>query len=364
MMKEYSLKKQKEKIHRLGRTFWREDGTLQFDWSGSGLEFWFEGTYLELEICSEYWKVVENDKENWVWIAVFCDDQGKDYRRIELKENTEKVIVQNSGKKEKHKYTILKLTENVRSYAGAIQFMMEGELLAWIPKERKKIEFIGDSITCGYGNNTTEPEHPYYSSEENAFDAYGSAAARLLDMDYQAVSVSGICVTRNSGAENPYNMLGMDELYCYADRPYEEHNGKKQFTEWNFDKNHQDYVVINLGTNDQAGIQNAENSKAEQQNFRIKYRKFIETVRKKNGSKTQIICTLGSMDETLFPVICEIVGDYQKETGDTGISCFCYHHMAPEDGCGACGHPTKRTHEKMAEEIATYIRKLDAALES
>ncbi len=47
-MKEYSLKRQEEKIHRLGRTFWREDGTLQFDWSGSGLEFWLEGTYLEL----------------------------------------------------------------------------------------------------------------------------------------------------------------------------------------------------------------------------------------------------------------------------------------------------------------------------
>ncbi len=55
--------------------------------------------------------------------------------------------------------------------------------------------------TCGYGNNTTEAEHPFYASEEKALDAHGFVAARMLDMDYQAVSVSGICVMRNSGAE-------------------------------------------------------------------------------------------------------------------------------------------------------------------
>lgn len=257
--------------------------------------------------------MVENDKENWVWIVVFCDDRETDYRRIELREKTEK------------------------------------NRICW------------RFHTCGYGNNTTEAEHPFYASEENALDAHGFVAARMLDMDYQAVSVSGICVMRNSGAENPYNILGMDELYIYVDRPYEEHYGKKQFTEWNFKENPQDYIVINLGTNDQGGIKNAKNSEAEQQNFRIKYRKFIETVRKKNGRKTKIICALGSMDETLFPVICEIVADYQKVTGNMDISCFCYRHMEPEDGCGACGHPTKRTHEKMAEEIVTYIKKLDDA---
>ena len=54
---------------------------------------------------------------------------------------------------EKHRIKIVKLTENFRTQPGIRSVEFEGEILAADPDTRDGIEFIGDSITCGFGND-------------------------------------------------------------------------------------------------------------------------------------------------------------------------------------------------------------------
>lgn len=149
----------------------------------------------------------------------------------------------------------------------------------------------------------------------------------------------------------------MKALYPYTDRPLEEALGKNgDFEDWDFENNRQDIVVLNLGTNDGTRIALEGDYLLGTAKFKEDYSAFIRTLRKVNGENTWIIFALGSMDYFLFPEIQECVRQYQKETGDTRISSFRYGKMGIQEGVGADGHPTIRTHERMAKELAAYIR--------
>jgi hypothetical protein len=56
-------------------------------------------------------------------------------------------------------------------------------MLSLFSRNQEKIEFIGDSITCGFGND--ESGLPcgkgQWFDQHNAYFAYGSVAARTLE---------------------------------------------------------------------------------------------------------------------------------------------------------------------------------------
>ena len=59
-------------------------------------------------------------------------------------------------------------------------------------KEREfKIEFVGDSITCGYGVDDPVKEHHFKTSTEDATKTYAFKTAQALNADWSFVSVSG-----------------------------------------------------------------------------------------------------------------------------------------------------------------------------
>ena len=52
--------------------------------------------------------------------------------------------------------------------------------------------FIGNSITCGYGTETTDPYEHFSYDNENHTLTYAYLAARDLDADFHVVARSGI----------------------------------------------------------------------------------------------------------------------------------------------------------------------------
>ena len=117
-----------------------------------------------------------------------------------------------------------------------------GSVLPLAPKPHR-IEFIGDSITCGYGDevSTTTPANFHYTTAaSNAYDAYGAVAARALDAEYMAVAYSGRGMYRN----NSTAPQTIPQLYTLT-LP-DEASGPT----WNISAWTPDVVVINLGTND------------------------------------------------------------------------------------------------------------------
>ena len=157
---------------------------------------------------------------------------------------------------------------------------------------KRKIEFFGNSITCGYAIDDTVHDSSigYY---ENNYDAYGAITARHFNAQYYCTSKSGI------GIMVSWFPLIMPEMYNRLDPT-------DSTSRWNFSKYTPDLVIINLFQNDSWIVNQPNNpqfknrfgSNAPDSNFIIDaYRNFVQTIRNTYPT-TQIICMLGNMDIT------------------------------------------------------------------
>lgn len=356
-----------DKIYTKGRTILDEEsGILYFNWTCSGIELLFRGNCLLASfhgMSSEEFEIDRTSGErkihlNWPWAAVFLDDSTEPLYRFEVEKEQKTQLIYFSEKEETHRIRIVKLTENMKTFLGIDALYTDGEILKPVISERqKKIEFIGDSITCGFGNETDDKDRGFYSGDENGWIAYGPLAARKLEMDWDMICVSGICTGKREALPMDY---AMNELYLYSDRILEEKLEKKSCRKWEFKEHPSDYVVVNLGTNDATAIGASDDPEAVEKDFSKDYYEFIKTLRNCNGPEAVIICTLGSINFYLYREIQDIVNKYKEDTGDTKIHCFSYLPMDVRDPVGACGHPHKTTHKKMAQKLADFICEINA----
>jgi hypothetical protein len=90
---------------------------------------------------------------------------------------------------------------------------------------KRKIEFIGNSITCGTGLDLSEMPcgRGAWHDQHNAYLAYGPVTARRLKADWLLSSVSGIGVTRtwsgHAGGVRPYRSRRRLFLFIVDGRP-------------------------------------------------------------------------------------------------------------------------------------------------
>ena len=140
----------------------------------------------------------------------------RDRTRTICVHDREDIVLFFSEKAETHRIKIVKLTENFRTALGISAFTAEGTLNIFQRESHEVIEFIGDSITCGFGNSASDVSHEFEASEENGWLTHGAIAARALELEPRFVSVSGISVAKSSAMPNLY---GMNELYqmCIRD---------------------------------------------------------------------------------------------------------------------------------------------------
>ena len=363
-MKRYSVTDLQDNLVTYGRTF-REpkEGILFFNWSASTVEFTFSGTNLNVSFradCGFEFEGLPGDlnapkRATWPWVGVFLDDMPTPIRKFQISSPDETWLIFQSAEPETHRIRLTKLTENNKTFLGITGFTAEGHFLPTAVPSRKRIEFVGDSITCGYGNLVKDDtSRHFYSCDEDAWVAYGPIAARKLNMEFSLVSISGITAVKHPGWMIPFSM---DELYSYTDKVCMDRLGMES-EKWDFRNRKNDYVVVNLGTNDCFGIAFSQRSD-ELQRFPGEYAAFLRQIREANGPDTRIICALGTMNYFLYTDILEAVRQYREETGDRNVYTLRMKPILPFDGLGADGHPYVATHRKMAEELASMIRSLE-----
>ena len=100
-------------------------------------------------------------------------------------------------------HTLL-LTKRTEASFGAGRFdgllLDEGKkLLPLPPKLSRKIEIIGDSISCGYGNEGKTISCPNLREFENSYLTYGGFLGRELNAELSIIAYSGKGVVRNYG---------------------------------------------------------------------------------------------------------------------------------------------------------------------
>ena len=252
---------------------------------------------------------------------------------------------------------IIKLSETAMSCFGILPINLEeGATIKPTASKPHKIEFIGDSITCGYGVDDENPTHGFATSTEDVTRAYAYKTAQNLGADYSMFSISGwgiISGWTGNGEQHPEQQIPL-----YYEKQAFSYGGfddvEAQSLDWDFSHYQPELVVINLGTNDDSYCKSDEDKRAA---YVAGYVEFLKTVRK-NNPDARIVCTLGIMGDNLYPCVEKAVADYSAETGDANISAFHLEPQEPEDGLVADYHPTETTHTKAADALTAEIKRV------
>jgi lysophospholipase L1-like esterase len=144
-----------------------------------------------------------------------------------------------------HMVRVVKRTETFYGTPEFLGFELDaGHKLASLPPAKdRRIEFVGDSITAGYGVEGDSPTCIFSPETENAALTYAAQTAEQLDAAYTIAAVSGVGVVRNYNSDGAMSAGTM--LTYYGRTVANDAQENLDFTDWD-----PDAVVINLGTND------------------------------------------------------------------------------------------------------------------
>lgn len=314
----------------------------------SSVDFIMTGDRLEATFASNG-NVHADNQQGWIGVLI----NGKMVKRIKLDGGELSYVLYEGEELVDADISIVKLSENQMASTGIVNITANARKIS--PKSPKplSIEFIGDSITCGYGNEAFSPEDGYDSAQQNGIETYGYMTAQALNADCTIAAISGIGLvsdyTSYRGVKEDY--LLVDDMYEYSDSNFQMRRGIDELTKWDF-KGGSDIVVINLGTNDYSYTGRDEDLQDE---FCEAYREFLGTVRK-NNPKAKIVCTMGIMGAELFDQIQRAAKEYTDETGDEMVYTFKFSYQDEANGFGGDSHPTVASHRDAAEELTEYLR--------
>ena len=247
-----------------------------------------------------------------------------------------------------HTVTLVKRTE---SLAGKVEFrgfwLKKGHSLVVLPeKPVRKIEFIGNSITCGYGVEAASENDHFGCASENVCLSFASLTGEALQADYHIVAYSGRGVVQNYGC-TPENTLPViwNEIFPDQDEPA-----------WDHQLFVPDVTVINLGTND------FNCSELDTSLFRAEYKNFLAAIRWAYP-ESQIVCVVGPMLSDDYPVnslstiryLIQSILEQTKRNGDEKLYYFEMSSQNGELGYGADWHPSIAQQQKNADELTDFL---------
>ncbi|MGN1136422.1 MAG: GDSL-type esterase/lipase family protein [Oscillospiraceae bacterium] len=336
-------------VRRLGRTVIRS-GVIWLGYSLSGVEFDFCGTSLSAELTTDWvndepWKHIFQP-----YIAVLVN--GKLEKRIAVNEGKAVYDLFSCEKAEKVRIRIVKLSENAFSKVGLSALLADGEIMPTKPLSELRIEFVGDSITCGFGIEGKSAAEGFTTATENPLVNYASLTAERLGAEYQLVSWTAIGVYSNSVKDDrtePDNGWTMPVIYDYIDKSTDLMLGNEPEL-CDFSAFAPQLIVVNLGTNDKDFTRGIPERTAA---FEKCYREFILHIREKNP-QAYILCVLGVMGQELCPQVENAV----KSLADEKISAMRFDVQSEADGIGSEEHPNLTTHKKMSDRLYEEIERL------
>ena len=342
-------------VKALGRTYF-DDDVLWMNFSSSGAEFEIDADFFELTIVGDSSTPMAQDNGAAARLAVFFNgDRILDEMILEREqiftftddEGPIKGLVQ-----------VIKISEGSSSSLGLKKITVDAKGSVKPATDRKlKIEFVGDSITCGYGVDDPVKEHHFKTATEDNTKTYAYKTAQNLDADYSMVSCSGWGIVSGYSGDGKKQTWGLiPTIYDKVGVSGNTVNGKNlRNIDWDFDKFQPDFVVINLGTND-ASYTKGNSKKIDE--YKSTYIDFLKKVRKYNPN-AKIICSLGIMGQDLYPAIESLVKTYIAQTGDSEVYTLKFNTQnMSADGIAADWHPSEKTHAKAAALLTKKIESL------
>lgn len=301
--------------------------------SGAYVVIKFSGSFCELNINDE---VIYGNVHNYIEIKI--DDQPA--YRIQLKNKENKVSLGKNLSRGEHTVVICKNTEFENGYIEIVGFSCEN-LLIPPAKQKRKMEFIGDSITCGFGSDESEikcgDKGSQWYDQHNAYFAYGPTTARSLNAQYHLSAVSGIGL-----------MHSCCDKKILMPQVFDKINMAKNELKWDFNRYQPDVVTVCLGQND--GIQDSIA-------FCSAYVKFAQTLRSYYPKAKLVFLSSPMASETLKTVLVKYISSVGKTLaaqGEKNIGAYFFTKPSTK-GCGS--HPSLAEQKEIASELTAYLKK-------
>lgn len=203
--------------------------TRELSWPGTGVSFTFTGTSAKIEI-----EAVTGTNS----VQLQVDKQTS----VILEVNGSSISTPPGLSRGKHTVTLRKRSE---ALFGSIFLgnVTTNDVIGPDVRPKRKIEFIGDSITAGYGLDGVLPCVNNAAVENNP-KTYAALTADALGADYDIIAWSGIGLIRNYASATPDSSPIMPDRWTR----YGANDAQGSYT-FPHDKI-PDVVVIGLGTND------------------------------------------------------------------------------------------------------------------
>jgi hypothetical protein len=292
-------------------------------------------------------------------LALTLDDEnGKNYFNVFLDGDTSRPLIIEAGQGAKtyevasgltpgkHSFLLTKRTEGKEGATvfRGLELADGGQMLSPPQRPRRRIEFVGDSITSGMGIEAPMNGRDDVARDKNSYLSYAGVTARNLNAELHQISLSGIGIMISWF---PFTMPDFyDQLSAVGNND----------THWDFSSWTPDVVVVNLLQNDSWLIDRDHKLQPEPNDAQrvAAYETFVKRIRQLYP-KAYIVCALGSMDATrpgsMWPgYIRSAVADMRRN-GDTRIDTVFFPFT------GYAMHPRLKHQHDNAGILTAFIRK-------
>jgi lysophospholipase L1-like esterase len=314
--------------------------TPRMSWVGASVVAHFKGSSLKVKLNSTGWFVSVIDNGN--------------PQRFKVNGN-QTITLADTLTFGDHKVTVMLDSEG--SFINASQFLgfdygNGGSLQA--PDETVKavrIEIIGDSITCGFGNLGQNATCPFSIDTSSAYASYSQIASRSLGANPATqICISGHGMVRATGAAmGSTGETTLPQAFPYALAPL----GGNAITgpQWTFPSKtteQPNVVVVNLGTNDFWDGQ-------EPPTYRSGTVAFVKQIRARYPD-AHIFLAVGAMTQQPETALKAAITTL-KSAGENKVYFLKFDlQQNVAGGIGCQYHPGKLTHEIMGQTLVTAIR--------
>jgi len=240
------------------------------------------------------------------------------------------------------KYHDIQLVKNTEANIGYIEFVAVrcAKLLMPPSKPIRKIECIGNSITCGTGSDMSVVPcgKGQWHDQHNAYMSYGSIMSRSLNAQCYLSAVSGIGLMHSCCNMN----IIMPQVFDKISMRYDT-------IQWNFKNYQPDVVTICLGQND--GIQDSTM-------FCDSYISFLKTLRTYYPKSVFILLSSPMANDSLRNFMKATIISVQqsmKKNDDKKVYTYIFKKQY-SSGCDY--HPSLDEHKLIAKELTTFVKKV------
>lgn len=312
----------------------------RIDFSNKKLpRYWSPGVYITAKFKGSECELLVNDQELWGknhnYIEIKIDDQKPFKIQTTQKENVIKIA---SGLSDAEHVVVI--CKNTESNIGYLEFAgLRCKALLPLPaKPTRKIEFFGNSITCGTGSDQSDIPcgKGVWQDQHNAYLSYGPTIARNLHAQWTLSAVSGIGLIHSCCNLEIVMPQVFDKIEMRGDS-----------LQWDFKKYQPDVVTVCLGQND--GVQDSVS-------FCSAYVKFVQTLRSHYPAAQIIMLTSPMGDATLTSVLKRYLSGIKAtlRKKDKKVDTYFYSKQYAH-GCDY--HPDLEEHQQIAKELGAFIKK-------